>query len=191
MCMCASRTHTAILPGLRASPARNRKLRGERPPPPHPFLGAVPNSLGLQRRFAARSRRFTTRTGPGALQLGKRPPRAPLSLQPASYSRSGSVMQPNHTRAHTDTPQTQKQKQTNKQTNKTLLPSVKRQVFCVRDRLKMVTHRAWETTIGVSKSVGSMTTKGQMKPTCSVRSTERTAKAMSPNIRSYPVFSQT
>ena len=45
-----------------------------------------------------------------------------------------------------------------------LLPSVKRQVFCVGDRLKMVKNHAWATIIVVPKSVGSMTTKGQMKP---------------------------
>ena len=45
-----------------------------------------------------------------------------------------------------------------------LLPSVKRQVFCVGDRLNM----AWATTIVAPKSAGSMTTKGQMKPTCRV-----------------------
>ena len=49
-----------------------------------------------------------------------------------------------------------------------LLPLVKRQVFCVRDRLKMDKHKAWATTIAAPKSVGSMTTKGQMKPTCRV-----------------------
>ena len=49
-----------------------------------------------------------------------------------------------------------------------LLPSVKRQVFWVGDRLKMVKHKAWATTIVAPKSVGSMTTKGQMKPTCRV-----------------------
>ena len=40
-----------------------------------------------------------------------------------------------------------------------LLPSVKRKVFCVRDGLKMVKHKAWATTIVAPKSVGSMTTK--------------------------------
>ena len=47
-----------------------------------------------------------------------------------------------------------------------LLPLVKRQVFFVWDRLKMVKNHAWETTIIVPKSqaVGSMTTKGRMKP---------------------------
>ena len=49
-----------------------------------------------------------------------------------------------------------------------LLPSVKRQVFCVGDRLKMVKHKAWATTIVAPKLVESMTTKGQMKPTCRV-----------------------
>ena len=49
-----------------------------------------------------------------------------------------------------------------------LLPSVKRQVFCVGNRLKMVKHKACAITIVVPKSVGSMTTKGQMKPTCRV-----------------------
>ena len=49
-----------------------------------------------------------------------------------------------------------------------LLPSVKRQVFCVGDRLKMVKHQAWATTIVTPKSVGSMTTKGQMEPTLRV-----------------------
>ena len=46
-----------------------------------------------------------------------------------------------------------------------LLPLVKRQVFCVGDRLKMDKHKAWATTIVAPKSVGSSTTKGQMKPT--------------------------
>ena len=46
-----------------------------------------------------------------------------------------------------------------------LLPLVKRQVFCVGDRLKMDKHKAWATTIVAPKSVGSLTTKGQMKPT--------------------------
>ena len=45
-----------------------------------------------------------------------------------------------------------------------LLPSVKRQVFCEGDRLKMDKHKAWATTIVAPKSVGSLTTKGQMKP---------------------------
>ena len=45
-----------------------------------------------------------------------------------------------------------------------LLPLVKRQVFCVGDRLKMDKHKAWATTIVAPKSVGSSTTKGQMKP---------------------------
>ena len=49
-----------------------------------------------------------------------------------------------------------------------LLPLVKRQVFCVGDRLKMVKHQAWATTIVTPKSVGSMTTKGQMEPTLRV-----------------------
>ena len=49
-----------------------------------------------------------------------------------------------------------------------LLPSVKREVFCVGDRLKMLKHKAWATTIIAPKLVGSMTTKGQMKPTCRV-----------------------
>ena len=40
--------------------------------------------------------------------------------------------------------------------------SQKRQVFCVGDRLKMVKHKAWATTIVAPKSVGSMTTKGQI-----------------------------
>ena len=49
-----------------------------------------------------------------------------------------------------------------------LLPSLKRKVFCVGDRLKMVKHKAWATTIVTPKLVVSMTTKGQMKPTCRV-----------------------
>ena len=73
-----------------------------------------------------------------------------------------------------------------------LLPSVKRQVLCVMDRSKMVKDHVWATTTIAPKSVGSMATKGQMKPTCRVSSTgsrqERTAKEMSPNMRSYPVF---
>ena len=53
-----------------------------------------------------------------------------------------------------------------RQTDKlALLPLVKRQVFCVGDRLKMDKHKAWATTIVAPKSVGSSTTKGQMKPT--------------------------
>ena len=47
-----------------------------------------------------------------------------------------------------------------------LSPSVNRQVFCVRDRLKMVQHQSLATL--AFKSVGSMTMKGQMKPTCRV-----------------------
>ena len=44
-----------------------------------------------------------------------------------------------------------------------LLPPVKRQVFCVRDRLKMDKHKAWNNNYVVApKLVGSMTTKGQM-----------------------------
>ena len=35
-----------------------------------------------------------------------------------------------------------------------LLPSAKRQVFCVGDRLKMVKHQAWATTIVAPKLVG-------------------------------------
>ena len=46
-----------------------------------------------------------------------------------------------------------------------LLPSVKRPVFCVWDRLKMDKHKAWTTTIVAPKLVESSTTKGQMKPT--------------------------
>ena len=47
-----------------------------------------------------------------------------------------------------------------------LLPSVKRQVFCVRDRLKMDKQKAWNNNYVVApKLIGSMTTKGQMKPT--------------------------
>lgn len=49
-----------------------------------------------------------------------------------------------------------------------LLLLVKRQVFCVVGMLKMVKHKAWATTIVAPKLVGSMTTKGQMKPTCRV-----------------------
>ena len=50
-----------------------------------------------------------------------------------------------------------------------LLPLVKRQVFCVGDRLKMVKRKAWATTIVVPKPVGPfMTMKEQMKPTCRV-----------------------
>ena len=45
-----------------------------------------------------------------------------------------------------------------------LLPKVKRQGFCVGDMLKMVKHQAWATTIVAPKLIGSMTTKGQMKP---------------------------
>ena len=52
-----------------------------------------------------------------------------------------------------------------------LLPLVKGEVFCVGKRLKMVKHKAWATTIVAHKSVGSMTTKGQMKPTCRMSST--------------------
>ena len=46
-----------------------------------------------------------------------------------------------------------------------IIPSVKRQVFCVGDRLKMDKHKAWASTIVAPKLVGSSTTKGQMKPT--------------------------
>ena len=35
--------------------------------------------------------------------------------------------------------------------------------------MKMVKHKAWATTIVAPKSVGSMTTKGQMKPTFSLK----------------------
>ena len=45
------------------------------------------------------------------------------------------------------------------------IPSVKRQFFCKGDRLKMDKHKAWATTIVAPRSVGSSTTKGQMKPT--------------------------
>ena len=45
-----------------------------------------------------------------------------------------------------------------------LLPSVKRQIFCVGNRLTIVKHKAWATTIVAPKSVRSMTTKEQMKP---------------------------
>ena len=47
-----------------------------------------------------------------------------------------------------------------------LLPLVKRQVFCVRDRLKMVKRspgKLGATTFVTPKLEGSMTTKGQMK----------------------------
>ena len=37
--------------------------------------------------------------------------------------------------------------------------------LCVGDRLKIDKHKAWATTIVAPKSVGSSTTKGQMKPT--------------------------
>ena len=40
-----------------------------------------------------------------------------------------------------------------------LLPSVKGQVFCVGDRLKIDKHKAWATTIVAPKSVGFSTTK--------------------------------
>ena len=53
-----------------------------------------------------------------------------------------------------------------------LLPLAKRQVFCNVERLKMVKHQSWVTTIVVPKSVGSMTMKGQMKPTFRVSLTE-------------------
>ena len=44
-----------------------------------------------------------------------------------------------------------------------LFSSVNRQVFCVGDRFK---HEAWNNNSVVAhKSVGSMTTKGQMRPT--------------------------
>ena len=40
--------------------------------------------------------------------------------------------------------------------------------FLRLDRLKMIKHKVWATTIVAPKLVGSMTTKGQMKPTCRV-----------------------
>ena len=50
-----------------------------------------------------------------------------------------------------------------------LLPSVKRQTFCVGDGFKMDKHKAWNNkSVVAHKSVGSMTTKGQMKPTLRV-----------------------
>ena len=73
-----------------------------------------------------------------------------------------------------------------------LLPSVKRQVFCIGESLKMVKHQAWATTIVAPKSLGSMTAKGQMKPTfrlsLSASQVRENSQEMSPNIRSYPVF---
>ena len=40
-----------------------------------------------------------------------------------------------------------------------LLPLIERQVFCVWDRLKMIKHKVWATTIVAPKLVGSMTTR--------------------------------
>ena len=40
--------------------------------------------------------------------------------------------------------------------------------FIGLDRLKMIKLKAWATTIVAPKSVGSMTTKGEMKLTCRV-----------------------
>ena len=51
------------------------------------------------------------------------------------------------------------------------LQLVKRQVFCVGGRFKMVKHKAWATTLVMPESVESITTKGQMKPTFRVSST--------------------
>ena len=63
-----------------------------------------------------------------------------------------------------------------------LLPSVKRQVFCVGDRLKMDEHKAWATTIVAPKSVGLSTTKAPMKPTFRVSLTA----SLSPHHRLVP-----
>ena len=45
--------------------------------------------------------------------------------------------------------------------------------------LNMVKHKTWATTIVARKSVGSMTTKGQMKSTCRVSSTVSQARGNS------------
>ena len=51
-----------------------------------------------------------------------------------------------------------------------LFPLVKRQVFCVRVRLKMNKHKACNNNSVVApKLVGSMTANGQMKPTFEFR----------------------
>ena len=49
-------------------------------------------------------------------------------------------------------------------------------VFCVWDRLKMVKHQALANTFVVPKSVGSKTTKGQMKASCRVSLTASQAR---------------
>ena len=53
----------------------------------------------------------------------------------------------------------------NRYTRTKLITIGKKAGFLVGDRLKMVKHKAWATTNVVPKSVGSMTMKGQMKPT--------------------------
>ena len=47
--------------------------------------------------------------------------------------------------------------------NKIFCPSVKKQLFCVGDVLKMVKQKAWATTAVAPKLVESMTTKEQTK----------------------------
>ena len=72
-----------------------------------------------------------------------------------------------------------------------LVPLVKWQVFCVGISRRGSTIRTGQPRFScLNRSV--LTTKGQMKPTigCVQRRSgpERTAKEMSPNIRSYPVL---
>ena len=121
-----------------------------------------------------------THTGPGPSSCATRA--APVSalsllLSPCRRARARTHTH-THTHTHIHTP--------------ALLPSVKRQVFCIGESLKMVKHQAWATTIVASKSLGSMTTKGQMKPTFRLSLTasqvRENSQEMSPNIRSYPVF---
>ena len=72
-----------------------------------------------------------------------------------------------HARTHTDArTHARMHTHTHTHTHKlAVLPSVKRQVICVGDRMKMDKHKAWNNNSVVApQSVGSMTTKGNMKP---------------------------